>query len=117
MQLIEAEVDGAVASVVVHLDLAGLEVDRSHLVLHADVDALLVAELLGRASHQVVEVRHVTADEVRNPACGVARPVALLERNDVEVGVAAPRLRSRRHAACVPADHDQSFRHGAGHAR
>ena len=73
----------------------------SDLVPQPDVDAVLVAELRGRTGDEVVERRDVAGDQVRDAAGGVARPRALLERDDLEVGLTASGLHGGRHAGGV----------------
>jgi hypothetical protein len=97
--------------VVAHLDGAGVEVDRHGLVTRAHVDAEPVAEGLRRAGDQPVDVVHVTGDDVGDAAGRVARPPALLQGHDLQVGAPTPGLGGGRHAARVAADHDQSLAH------
>ena len=53
--LVEPEPEGAVVLDRPHLDLTRVEVDRGHLVPHADVDAEAIAERLRRAGDELVE--------------------------------------------------------------
>ena len=55
VELVEADREGALVLVVAHLDLAGVEIDGGDLVPQADVDPLVVAELLRRAGDEGVD--------------------------------------------------------------
>jgi hypothetical protein len=108
--------------VVLHGQLARVEVDRHDLVADAHVDAAL-AVLLRAADDEPLAVGEVLRDEVRDAARGVRRVRAALEGDDLEVRVAPQRLGRGAHARRVAADDRESLSHRAqrtlrlGHAR
>jgi hypothetical protein len=108
VEVVVGERVGAVVLVVADLDLPLGGVDGDGLLPQADVDAVLVAELLRRPRHEPLDAEDLAADEVRDAARAVARPPALLEGHDLEVGLAAPGLAGGGHAAGVAADHDET---------
>ena len=65
-------------------DLEVVEVDGHGLVVGPGVDAVLGPEHLGCPDGEVVEAVDHAADDVGDAARRVARPVALLERDDLE---------------------------------
>ena len=60
-----------------------VEIERHGFVLEAHIDLVVAAEDLWGTCHQVVEFSHIARHVIRDPACGVAGPVALLERGKV----------------------------------
>ena len=71
VQQVEADREGAAVLVVAHLDLAGVEVDADDLVAQADVDAQVVAELLGLAGDEPLDPARRPR---RRPGTGCRRP-------------------------------------------
>jgi hypothetical protein len=72
-----------------HAPLVG--VDPDDFVAHVHVDVVRVTELFGGARDQCVDRVDDVGDVVRQPAGGVRRVVAALERDDLEVvDVTAP---------------------------
>src|SRR5688572_20170127 len=92
--------------VVAYLEPPGGQVDAHHLVTDADVDQRTVAMLLRTAHYQLLEAVDRAADDVGDPAGGVARPVALLEGDDLQGGVLAVGLCGRAHSRSI-ASHDR----------
>ena len=91
--------------VVAHGELAAVEVDRGDLGARVHRDPVR-AVLVGRARDEPVGVVEQPADVERDPARGVGRVRAALERDDVEVGVAAAGRARRAHPRRV-ASHDR----------
>src|SRR3546814_21091725 len=86
---------------VAHLQAPGRQVDLRHLVVQAHVDAVLLAVVLRRASHEVVDRRHVASHEVRDAAGRVAGPRPLLESADLQVRLPASSEERRDGKECV----------------
>ena len=113
VQLVELERDGALPGVVAHLDACGRP-GRCRATSCRSRTSMRCCSRnsSGDAGDQVVERRHVAADEVRDAAGGVARPRALLEGDDLQVGLPAAGLHGGRHAAGVATDDHQPLSHG-----
>ncbi len=112
-RLVEPEPQGAVLLDGSHLDLTGVEVDRSDLVAHADVDAEAITEFLRPAGHQLVEGAHFATDEIGDATRGVGGVVPALEGDDLHVGTRLAHLRHGGHAARVAPDDHEPLGHRA----
>jgi hypothetical protein len=88
-----------------------LGVDGDDLVSGPQVDIPLLAELLGRHGDETLYVLDLPLDVVGEPAGAVRDPLALLEDDDVQVGVVALSLAGGRHTGGVAAD-DNEGAHG-----
>ena len=110
-QVVEADAEGAVVAAVVHLDLTAIEVDPHDLVTDPHVDAVVVAQLIGRAGDERVDVDHVARHEVGDAAGAVAGALAPLEGHDLEVGPQAAGVGGCRHPPGVATDHHESLGH------
>jgi hypothetical protein len=91
-------------------------VDRGDLVLAPEVDAPLRG-LLGREREQVGQAVDLALHVVGRPAVGVGYPAALLEDDDLAVGVLAQALARGTQPRGVTADDDKPLRHARDHGR
>ncbi len=110
-ELVEAHAQGAVLVEGADLDGSIVKVDRRHLVSGTDVDPQPIAELLRGARNELVDALDLTADEVGDAARGVRGVPTPLERDDLHVVALLADLRERSHAARIPADDHEPFRH------
>jgi hypothetical protein len=69
----------------------------------------LLAESLGRAPYQVVDIADKLADQEGDASGGVGHMLAALEYSDPQIRITAAGLCGRAHSRGVTSDHDQSL--------
>ena len=106
-QVVEADPDRSIVLAVAHLDLAPVDVDRRRLVPKAHVDPVALAQLLGASGDQVGDPCDLTRRRGTGCRRPIARVVALLEGDDVEIGPQPPGLGGRGHAPGIATDHHE----------
>jgi len=87
-------------------DGAGVRVDSGHLVATPEVDPAVVG-LGWRQRQQVAQLLDAALDEVGHPTVGIREPPALLEDDDLSVGVDAAALAGGTQAGGVGSDDDK----------
>ena len=84
-------------------------IDLLHLMQNSYIDTILLPELFRGAYNELFFLVDNPADVIGNPSGGKGGVGAPLEDDDVQLGPAAPCLRSGAHPRGIAADDDQFF--------